>query len=101
MEMVLAGLKENYFRRICQHPVGIWIKPADSNATQLLPADLNGTGGIISKYEQPDRRKYLLLPGLCPDHNGRILGTIRRIEVSDKNDTRQWWSSIACGRTLG
>ena len=27
---------------------GIWIKPADSNVTQLLPADLNGTDGIIS-----------------------------------------------------
>ena len=26
---------------------GIWIKPADSNDTQLLPTDLNGTGDII------------------------------------------------------
>ena len=52
---------------------GIWIKPADSNDSQLLPTDLNGTDGIISiTTGRPDRRKTLFLPGLCPDHNGRI-----------------------------
>jgi hypothetical protein len=81
---------------------GIWIKPADSNATQLLPADLNGTDGIIrvstkSVYGGGTYfyRAYALSTA------GESLGTIRRIEVSDRNDTRYWWSSIASARTDG
>ena len=80
--------------------VGIWIKPADSNATQLLPADLNGTSGIISITTGSLTggntyfyRAYALTT------MGESLGTIRRIEVSDKNDARHWWSSIASART--
>jgi hypothetical protein len=32
---------------------------------------------------------------------GESLGTIRRIEMSDKNDTRHWWSPIASAQTDG
>jgi hypothetical protein len=81
---------------------GILIKPADSNVTQILPADLNGTGGIISITTNTLTaggtyfyRAYALSTA------GESLGTIRRIEVSDRNDTRYWWSSIASARTEG
>jgi hypothetical protein len=81
---------------------GIWIKPADSNATQLLPADLNGTDGIIrvsTKSVYGGRTYFYRAYALTT--MGESLGTIRRIEVSDRNDNRHWWSSIASARTDG
>jgi hypothetical protein len=81
---------------------GIWIKPADSNATQLLPADLNGTDGIIrvsTKSVYGGRTYFYRAYALTT--MGESLGTIRRIEVSDRNDNRYWWSSIASARTGG
>ena len=81
---------------------GIWIKPADSNATQLLPADLNGTDGIISvSTKSLNGGKTYFYRAYALTTMGESLGTIRRIEVSDKNDTRHWWSSIAFARTNG
>ena len=81
---------------------GIWIKPADSNDSQLLPADLNGTGGIISvSTKSLNGGKTYFYRAYALTTMGESLGTIRRIEVSDKNDTRHWWSSIAFARTDG
>jgi hypothetical protein len=81
---------------------GILIKPADSNATQLLPADLNGTGGIISvSTKSLTAGKTYFYRAYTLTMLGESLGTIRRIEVSDKNDTLHWWSSIASARTDG
>ena len=81
---------------------GIWIKPADSNVTQILPADLNGTNGDISvstKSLNGGRTYFYRAYALTT--MGESLGTIRRIEVTDKNDTLHWWSSIASARTDG
>jgi hypothetical protein len=81
---------------------GIWIKPADSNATQLLPTDLNGTDGIIiASTNNLTGGKTYLYQAYALTTMGESLGTIRRIEVSDKNATRYWWSSIASARTDG
>jgi hypothetical protein len=81
---------------------GIWIKPAYSNDSQLLPADFNGTGGIISvRTNSLTGGKTYLYQAYALTTMGESLGTIRRIEVSDKNATRYWWSSIASARTDG
>ena len=81
---------------------GILIKPADSNATQLLPADLNGNDGIISvSTKSLNGGRTFFYRAYALTTMGESLGNIRRIEVTDKNDTRHWWSSIASARTDG
>jgi hypothetical protein len=81
---------------------GIWIKPADSNDSQLLPTDLNGTDGIIiASTNNLTGGKTYLYQAYALTTMGESLGTIRRIEVSDKNANRYWWSSIASARTDG
>ena len=93
---ILSGVYANILE------AGIWIKPADSNDSQLLPADLNGNDGIISvstKSLNGGRTYFYRAYALTT--MGESLGTIRRIEVSDRNDTLYWWSSIASTRTDG
>ena len=81
---------------------GIWIKPADSNDSQLLPADLNGTGDIIRvSTNSLTGGKTYFYRAYALTTMGESLGNIRRIEVSDKNNTLHWWSSIASARTDG
>jgi hypothetical protein len=81
---------------------GIWIKPADSNDSQLLPTDLNGTDGIIIAITNNlTGGKTYLYQAYALTTMGESLGTIRRIEVSYRNDTRYLWSSITSARTDG
>jgi hypothetical protein len=81
---------------------GILIKPADSNDSQLLHTDLNGTGGIIRvSTKSLNGGKTYFYRAYALTTEGESLGTIRRIEVSYRNDTRYWWSSITSARTDG
>ena len=81
---------------------GIWIKPADTNDTQLLPADLNGTGGVIrvSTNSLTEGKTYFYR-AYALSTAGESLGILRRLEVEDANATRHWWASIASARTDG
>ena len=44
--------------------------------------------------QKPKRWKTFFYRAYALTTMGESLGTIHRIEVSDKNDTRHWWSSI-------